>query len=56
MVEATCREVWDLDICDEESTEDNIAKLVLTIKESKKKIAYMQFEHEVKISELQLKF
>lgn len=36
--EATCREVSDMDVCEEESVEDKVVKLGLVVKESKKKI------------------
>lgn len=55
VVEATCREVPDVDVCEEESTKDNVTKLGLVVKQSKKKIVDVQFENEVNINELQLK-
>lgn len=42
MVEATCREVLDMDVHEEESIEDKVAKLSLLVKESKKKIVNVQ--------------
>ena len=44
-----------MDVSEEESIEDKVAKLNLVVKESKKKITDVQFEYEVKINELQLK-
>ena len=45
-----------MDICEEESVEDKVVKLSLAVKESKKKITYVHFEYEIKISELQMNF
>jgi len=39
VVKATCREVPDMDVYEEESVEDKVLKLRPTVKESKKKIA-----------------
>lgn len=55
MVKATCREVPEMDVREEEPVEDKVTKLGLAIKESKKMIVDVHFKYELKISELQLK-
>lgn len=44
-----------MDVCEEESVEDKFVKLILAVKESKKKVVDVQFKYEIKTSELKMK-
>lgn len=44
VVEETCREITDLDVCDEESVQDKVMKLGLVV----------QFKYEIDMSEWQV--
>jgi len=55
VVEATCKEILDLDVREEETVEEKVMKLGLAVKRYKEKISTVQFKYEMHISELQMK-
>lgn len=55
LIEATCKEITNLDVREEELVEDKVTKLFLAVKEYKKKITTVDFKYEMHISDLQMK-
>lgn len=55
VVKATCREVLDINVQEEEPVEEKDAKLNFRVKGYKDKISKVKFSYEMKISELQMK-
>ena len=51
----TCSEIPDIKVCEEETLGEKVAKLDLTIRDSRNKFAEMKFEYEVTITELQMR-
>lgn len=55
VVEATCKEILDLDVREEEPIEEKVVKLGFAVNGYKDKISEVQFKYEMQISELQMK-
>jgi len=45
VVKATCKEILDIDVHEDESTERKVAKLNLGVKEQKDEISTVQFKY-----------